>query len=192
MTVDSTDAIANQDHLAVAREILRQGIILLESIDSAAYIQPVPEAFDSTIGAHYRHCLDHFQCLVAGAAEQCVDYDRRARDPIIETDLFAALRRTRELLERIELLAEQDSPASKVRVRSGLSYRNAAPQEAESTLGREWMYVVAHAMHHFALIRVMARLLRVDLPESFGFAPSTLHHRNRAGSGEATTALKRE
>jgi hypothetical protein len=38
------------------------------------------------------------------------------------------------------------------------------------------MYAVAHAVHHYALIGVMAGIMEVKLPVGFGVAPSTLKH----------------
>jgi hypothetical protein len=38
------------------------------------------------------------------------------------------------------------------------------------------MYVVAHAVHHYALIGVMAGVMGMSLPAGFGVAPSTLKH----------------
>ena len=47
-----------------------------------------------------------------------------------------------------------------------------------STYGRELVYAIAHAIHHYALISVMARLLEVVLPAHFGVAPSTVAHQS--------------
>jgi len=38
------------------------------------------------------------------------------------------------------------------------------------------MYAVAHAVHHYALIGVMAGIMKITLPAGFGVAPSTLKH----------------
>jgi len=41
------------------------------------------------------------------------------------------------------------------------------------------MYAVAHAVHHYALIGVMAGIMGVELPAGFGVAPSTLKHQSK-------------
>ena len=41
---------------------------------------------------------------------------------------------------------------------------------------REFMYAVAHAIHHYALIAVMCGILDVPVPAGFGVAPSTLKY----------------
>jgi len=66
--------------------------------------------------------------------------------------------------------------ARRVHTRCKVSYIAGASPLAESTLGREAMYAVVHAIHHYALISVMCHLLEIPLPEGFGVAPSTLKH----------------
>ena len=41
------------------------------------------------------------------------------------------------------------------------------------------VYSIAHAIHHYALISVMARLMEVKLPMNFGVAPSTVAHNEK-------------
>ena len=69
-----------------AVEVLRQGEALLNALDDESYTRRVPAAFTSAIGGHYRHCLDHFQCLLEGVANGEVNYDHRQRDARIEND----------------------------------------------------------------------------------------------------------
>jgi len=51
------------------------------------------------------------------------------------------------------------------------------PLELQSTLGRELSFVISHTIHHNAVIGVFARTMDVSLPADFGFAPSTVAHR---------------
>ena len=53
------------------------------------------------------------------------------------------------------------------------SYAAKASQTSGSTVGREIMYVVAHAVHHYALIGIMGGLMGLKMPAGFGVAPST-------------------
>jgi hypothetical protein len=62
------------------------------------------------------------------------------------------------------------------------SYRTSDSQVSPSTVGREIMYSVAHAVHHYALIGVMGAIMGIPMPAGFGVAPSTLKH-------QAETAL---
>jgi len=176
MQADISDS--TNDLISAASEILAQGVALLESITDEQFTTPVAPAFNSSLGAHYRHSLDHFTSFVAGADEGMIDYDRRARDVVLENDRFAALNKTRELRERIEGLSV-DTLASSTVACSKVCYSDGVAQSVESTMGRELMYVIMHAMHHYALIRVMGNLLDVEVPAHFGFAPSTIDHERK-------------
>jgi hypothetical protein len=56
------------------------------------------------------------------------------------------------------------------------SYTTSGSQASPSTIGREIMYSVAHAVHHYALIGVMGGIMGLKMPPAFGVAPSTLKH----------------
>ena len=160
-------------------ETLRQGENLLAEISDETYTCRVPVAFNASIGGHYRHCLDHFRSLLDAAAEGDLDYDHRERGTLVETDRFAALNVTRELREAFEAL-DRTFVWRPLQVTCKTSYATAGSQVSPSTVGREIMYSVAHAVHHYALIGIMGGLLGFKLPPGFGVAPSTLKNRTDA------------
>lgn len=163
--------------LVAAVQILSQGEDLLRAIDLERYTQRVPIAFNGSIGGHYRHCLDHFTSLLRALDSDEVDYDRRERNPRIETEPAFALNLTRQMRETLQRLTSQDLGRS-VRTRCEVSYVHGNSPLTVSSYGRELVYAIAHAIHHYALISVMARLLGVDLPRHFGVAPSTVAHQS--------------
>ena len=155
--------------------LLRQGIDLLSVVSPEAYASRVPVAFNGSIGGHYRHCLDHFASLLRGCDSDFVDYDHRARDPRIEQDPDFARRESEALAEALEALDPRALEAA-VSVRCEVSYEAGDSPVTRSSLGRELVYAIAHGIHHFALIAVMARIAGVTLPRHFGVAPSTVAH----------------
>jgi uncharacterized damage-inducible protein DinB len=156
-------------------ETLRQGELLLAEISDEAYVRKVAVAFNASIGGHYRHCLDHFNTLLKAAAAGDLNYDHRDRGTLVENDRFAALNATRELRAAYEKL-NPDFLSRHLNVTCKTSYSTSGSQVSPSTVGREVMYAVAHAVHHYALIGVMAGIMDVKLPAGFGIAPSTLKH----------------
>ena len=84
-----------QDAIA---EVLHQGELLLNSLRDGEYTRKLPTAFGSTVGGHYRHCLDHFRSLLDAASSGDLNYDHRERGTLVENDRFAALNATRELI----------------------------------------------------------------------------------------------
>jgi uncharacterized damage-inducible protein DinB len=163
-------------------ETLRQGEVLLTDISDETYIRKVPVAFNASIGGHYRHCLDHFRTLIDSATGGDLNYDQRERGTLVENHRFAALNATRDLRDRFGRLdAALLSRSLSVTCRT--SYSTNGSQESPSTVGREIMYSVAHAVHHYALIGVMGGVMGLALPAGFGVAPSTLKH--QAGAAQA-------
>jgi hypothetical protein len=161
-------------HEAVA-EVLHQGESLLNSVSDEDYRRKLPAVFGSTVGEHYRHCLDHFQTLLIGLEAGEINYDHRERNSWIENDCMFALAETHRILRAFESIPTPflDCP---IKVRSKVNYDVDAASWTGSTVGREFMYAVAHAIHHYALISVMCGILNVPLPAGFGVAPSTLKY----------------
>ena len=164
-----------QELIASVIETLNQGEMLLTELSDELYTRRVPVAFNASIGGHYRHCLDHFRSLLDAAASGDLNYDHRERGTLIESDRFAALNATRELREGFQRL-DPAFVARPLAVTCKTSYATNGSQDSQSTVGREIMYSVAHAVHHYALIGVMGGVMGLKMPAGFGVAPSTLKH----------------
>ena len=172
---------AGRDLLESVLEVLNQGEALLGELENDYYVRRLPMAFNASIGGHYRHCLDHFRSLLDGAAAGDLNYDHRERGTLIESDRFAALNATRALREGYQQLPAQYLQRELL-VTCKTSYATNGSQASPSTVGREIMYVVAHAVHHYALIGIMGGLMGVKLPVGFGVAPSTMKHQAEAAA----------
>lgn len=160
-------------------EMLEQGVRFLDSLSDQDYTQKNPEAYNASIGGHYRHVIDHVAVLLDGLADQRVNYDKRKRDEGIENDRIIARSKTLELLEEWNKLSETKM-AEVIDVIGKASYGGGdASSLAQSTLGREAMYVVIHGVHHFALIGVICNLRGIPMPQGFGIAPSTVEHQKK-------------
>jgi hypothetical protein len=165
--------------IASVVETLNQGETLLTELSDEIYTRKMSMAFNASMGGHYRHCLDHFRSLLESAGSGGLDYDHRERGTLIESDRFAALNATRELREGFERL-DAAILSRPLTVTCKTSYATSGSQAAPSTVGREIMYSVAHAVHHYALIGVMGGLIGLTMPPGFGVAPSTLKHQTTA------------
>lgn len=179
---DENEIPSHRRVLAAAIALLGQGEELLNALGTEGYNQRIAVAFNGSIGGHYRHCLDHFASLLAGCETGTVDYDHRARDLRLETDPELAREETSILRKALGEL-NPDRLAERVSVQCEVSYEHGDSPLTRSTLGRELVYAIAHGIHHFALIAVMARLQGVELPADFGVAPSTVAHRESVDRG---------
>jgi len=175
----------NEALIQSAVEILTQGENLLAELENDNYTTRLPAAFNASIGGHYRHCLDHFRSLLDAAHGGDLNYDHRERGTLIENDRFAALNATRQLRSAFQALPS-DRPFRQLNVTCRTSYSDSGSQVSGSTIGREIMYSVAHAVHHYALIGIMGGLMGLKMPAGFGVAPSTLKHQRDAAAITAT------
>jgi hypothetical protein len=171
----------NRELIQAVIETLRQGETLLTEINDEVYTHKVPVAFNASIGGHYRHCLDHFRTLLDAASAGDLNYDQRERGTTVETDRYAALNATRELCEGYAKL-DPRWLSRPLAVTCKTSYSTSGSQASPSTISREIMYSVAHAVHHYALIGVMGGIMGLELPAGFGVAPSTLKHQAEAAT----------
>jgi len=174
MKIESSES---QELIQSVLESLAQGESLLMQVNDEDYTRSLPVAFNASIGGHYRHCLDHFRSLLDAAEGGDLNYDHRERGTLVETDRFAALNATRDLRDYYEQLDPILLKRS-LNVTCKTSYATSGSQVSPSTVGREVMYSVAHAVHHYALIGFMAAVMGLAMPPGFGVAPSTLKHQN--------------
>jgi hypothetical protein len=176
------NAFKAQELIHSVLETLGQGEALLTQLSDEDYTRKVAVAFNAAIGGHYRHCLDHFRSLLDSATDGDLNYDHRERGTLIENDRFAALNAT-ELREGYERLDPIFFAPIARDVQT--SYATSGSQASPSTVGREIMYSVAHAVHHYALIGVVCGVTGLKMPAGFGVAPSTLKHQAEAAKAAA-------
>jgi len=144
--------------IAAVAEVLRQGESLLHALDDEKYKRKLRPAFNSAVGGHYRHCLDHFQSLLDGLDADEVNYDNRKRDPRIENDRKFALSETHRILSACQSISE-NFLGCPINVRSKVNYEIDAAPLIASTVGR-----------------VMCGVMKMPVPAGFGVAPSTLKY----------------
>lgn len=157
--------------------ITRQINQLLSAIHHQAYSMPLQVFNNSTLGQHFRHIFDFYDCLIRGASDGIVDYASRKRNEQMEKDPRYAEQLFREMEQSCATLRESQL----LEVRADFS---SLPTDGRplvgSTVGRELMFAYDHAIHHLALIKIGMReaLPGVAIDEKLGVAPSTLKHRD--------------
>jgi DinB superfamily len=159
-----------------AEDVLRQGLALLAELSEESFAAVVPAPYNASIGQHYRHVLDHFLCLEAGALSGEIDYDNRARDPQLETDLRFARATTERLICSFSNY-QFDQLTEHCTVCYSVGYGNATPVRLLSVVARELAFCIGHAVHHYAIVRLLCDSVGVGVVPEFGVAPSTLKHR---------------
>jgi len=159
--------------ISAAEDVLRQGLALLDSVDQVSYSRKEEGPWGSSIGAHYRHVLDHFLCLTEGFSDFQINYDHRGRNRDIEDSKELARLTTQKLIEALHAIAV-DALDHDCTVAYSVSYVDGGAQSVPSAVARELMFCVGHAIHHYAIVKLLCLQRAVGLPAEFGIAPSTL------------------
>ncbi len=136
----------------------------------------------ASIGSHFRHIIDHYQCLFAGLESGCVDYDQRARDPRVERHTGSALQQLDVTVDNMQALRSSASADANLRLSVSLrtTLDSASEVAFQSTLHRELVFLHGHTTHHFSLVAMLLRLIDLPVDETLGIAPSTLAHRQQS------------
>jgi hypothetical protein len=156
-------------------EVLQQGCTFLDGVGDL-YDRPLEGSLEASLGAHYRHVLDHFLCLMEGIRTGHINYDERGRNSLLESSVTQARLVTERLIDEFRGLS-QEILRRECTVTYSVDYVEGGAERVPSNLAREVMFCVGHAVHHYAILKLLSAKSEVELPCDFGIAPSTLRHR---------------
>jgi len=150
---------------------LNELISLLNQLSNDDFTLPCPGLSNSTIGEHTRHIIEMFQCLENKYECGVVNYDKRNRDYLIQTNTVFALQSIAEIKNQLakpnkKIILEQIVDGEQLHI--------------ESNYFRELLYNLEHCIHHQALIKVAVLQMRhLFIDENFGVARSTIEYRKQ-------------
>lgn len=154
--------------------MLMQGIDLIGNISNEMYEHTTPPVLNSSVGGHFRHCIDFYNRFLASLESGEINYVERARNPLVEIDRALATLEIEAIIEKLRNLVPGDLQRP-VRV---IAEESSAPRDAmawsHSSVMRELQALLSHTIHHYAIITLALRLQGVEPPAEFGVAPSTL------------------
>lgn len=158
--------------------VIQQINHVLEQLEPHEYRRPLPEFEGSTLGQHFRHILEFFQCLEKGIPAGMVDYAARERNLLYEDNPRIALAALEAFAEALPML----NVAENVEVKA--EFGGAERPCYTSTIGRELMFVYDHAIHHLAIIKIGLRCQfpHVQSDKDLGVSPSTIKARAKMGN----------
>jgi hypothetical protein len=144
----------------------------LQLLSETQYIHPSKTLSNATIGQHTRHIIEMFICLEDGYESGVVNYERRKRDIVIETNKSFAI----SLLKTI--CYELGKPNKEMTLEATYNEDSNEIIRFATNYHREIAYNLEHTIHHMALIKVGVRELSdLTVPEGFGVATSTLKYK---------------
>jgi len=157
--------------------ILDQLADLLSKLETRDFGRPSQTLGGSSIGKHVRHTLEFFRCFQSGYAEGWVNYDNRSHDTLMEHDKGVAL----EAIDEIRSFLSTVTEDKHLQLLTGLDPASDRHEWVGTTVRRELVYNIEHAVHHMAIIRIGLREIApgLVLQKDFGVAASTVRHTDR-------------
>lgn len=144
---------------------------LLSQLSNDDYCAPCQDLSNATIGEHTRHIIEMFQCLLNQYDTDVINYDKRKRDDLIQTNTAFAKNSIDAILARV------DKPNKKLQLQQIVDGEELL---IESNYQRELLYNLEHCIHHQALIKVaILQLKTIEIDENFGVARSTIEYRKQ-------------
>jgi len=159
-------------------EAINQCVILIEKVSVEQYVWADHPSFSSSMGAHFRHILDIYSAITRAlnkahqGGEVLIDYDSRRRGALCESQPGIAKEEFLALRDWINSCSEEQLSLS-VTVKTEVTLNETESLVLSSTLIRELVFASSHAVHHLAIVSILARLQNIPLEDGFGVAPAT-------------------
>jgi len=161
--------------IATAVQVLEDLKSAIKQLSPTQYSQQIPLLYNASVGQHSRHIIEFFQCLEAQLSNGAICYDLRLRQLQIEQSPEVAIEAIGATLGWLR--STPTDCTLQLWVNHELDKDDEHNQIASSLI-RELVFNVEHAIHHMAIIKIGLKLQspEVELPEHFGVAPSTIRY----------------
>jgi hypothetical protein len=99
-----------------------------------------------------------------------INYDARERNHRVQSDVTYASIATCDVLRALKHYTDE-TLAYECKVINSVGYSASQPTCLESIVSRELAHCIGHAIHHFAIVRLICREIDITVPAEFGVAP---------------------
>lgn len=155
---------------------------LIKQLDASALTKKNKTLSQASIGAHFRHILEFYQCCISQKESGLVNYDLRKRNKSLEENPNFGVQTIETLLNYLSTVqAQEDCP---LHLGSGVESDPVNHSTSKSSFFRELAYCLDHCIHHQSLIKIGLTEQGLDhlIDENFGVAFSTQNYRNECAS----------
>jgi uncharacterized damage-inducible protein DinB len=149
---------------------------MIRSLPAEKYNHIEKPYFESCLGKHIRHVLDHYLCFARDFESGVINYEQRQRESRLETDKDYALVVIGEIETFFNSLMGEKVQDHELSVLLCNDVEFPQGEATKSSVRRELQFLQGHSVHHYALIASMLRFYGIDTSREFGVAPSTLVH----------------
>jgi len=168
-----TDSLLiNKSLLQANVDALNEGEQLVGLLEAEQYTQGFQPAFESTIGAHFRHVLEHYRCFIKQMPGRVFCYDDRERDQALECDSEYAVNAIHQIVDQLAGISDHAFAQTYTLL------DEQSPGPVETKLQRELLFLQSHTVHHYAMIAAMTRAFGNQPEADFGIAIATRSYQN--------------
>lgn len=168
---------ADMSHLLACNiEILNTAKDMIRRLPADKYNHVERPYFESCLGKHIRHILDHYLCFIRDIETGTIDYEQRQRDTQTETNKDYALGVINDICDFLNRAQRQQLSDSLLSVWLCNDVALPEGEATKSSVRRELQFLHGHTVHHYALIATMLRFYGIETDRTLGVAPSTLIH----------------
>jgi uncharacterized damage-inducible protein DinB len=150
---------------------------VLQQLTNEQYQFPSHTLFGATIGQHVRHILEFYQSAIGGLKTNTINYDKRKRNLLIETEKQYAI----QIIDTINANLNQINFDKLLILEGDFCVEEGEKIKMQTSFYRELAYCLEHSIHHQALIKVglleLGSLSFID--DTFGLAPATVRYRKQ-------------
>ncbi len=154
--------------------ILSQLEEVVDQLNNDLYCNTMEVFSGASIGQHIRHILEFYTCIIEqkDAGELC--YDTRKRDVALEENKTTALNFIQRIKQELKSFSEDKNLVL-------ISTLQDTEIITPSSLSREMLYALEHAVHHMAIIKIglLIGCPKILIPKNFGVADSTIQYRDQ-------------
>lgn len=144
----------------------------IQQLTVTQYHQPCNQLSKSSIGQHCRHVIELYIELLNGYETGNVNYDKRQRNLVLETQNDQAIIEIQLIMDNIQ------KPNKDLQLICTLEQEKKEIFQISTNYFRELIYNLEHTVHHMALIRIgIHEITNLEIPESFGVAAATIQYR---------------
>lgn len=163
--------------LSASKAIINQLINLCEELSEEQYAISLDLLMQNSIGKHIRHIIEFYDLLKNSCSQECeLSYDKREHCSKTELDKAVAIKRFQEVLRWF------DQIDADIILKLIVSYDKLKKDGfvINTSLERELVYNIEHAIHHMAIIRIAIEkdFPDIRLDQDFGVAYSTIRYRD--------------
>ena len=163
--------------VTVSKIIINQLIALCEKLSSKQYSASLQLLMNNSIGKHMRHIAEFYDIFKDSCnVDSVLSYDTREHCSRTETEKEVAVKRFNDLQNWLNDIDENFV------LKLNVSYDKVANAgfDIDTSLQRELVYNIEHAIHHMAIIRIAIEqeFPDIKLDKHFGVAYSTIRFRD--------------